>query len=227
MSSLKCPQCGLTNFATSPACKRCKTPFDNEAGRALAAQQQVQQVHEQAQQPAAGFYEPEHTHYNLDYAKSVWRDGQQLVMTKETILPNRCVKCNAPAMKLLRRTVEWYPPYVVLVFIFVHIVGLILYLCTRKRVTVYVGLCESHINRRRMGILAGCVVFLMGMFSFFGSVAGNVVNPGYIFVGLMLVLAGIVVMISSYRTVTATKIKEPYVWLKGLHRDFLEQLPPA
>lgn len=220
MSSLKCPQCGLTNFVTSPACKRCKTPFDNEAGRALQAQQQ-------AQEPAAGFYEPQHEHYNLNYAKSVWRDGNQLVMTKETVLPNRCVKCNAPAMKLLRRTVEWYPPYVLLIFIFVHIVGLILYFCTRKRVTVYVGLCESHLNRRRMAILGGGIVFLLGFFSFFGSVAGAEVSPGYILAGLLLLLAGIVLMISAYRTVTAAKIQEPYVWLKGLHRDFLEQLPPA
>ena len=216
MSSLKCPQCGLINFATAPNCKRCKIPFNDQAVEFEADGSQL----------GEGFYQPqadaEH-HYNLNYAKGVWRDGSLLVMTKETILPNRCVKCNAPAMKLLKRTVEWYPRYVILVFILIRIVGLILYFCTRKRVTVHIGLCEDHINKRRFGVLAGCVVLLVGFISFFGALGNE--NFGIVFLGLLLILAGMIVMVTVWRTVTAKKIEEPYVWVKGVHRDFLDTLP--
>jgi hypothetical protein len=146
-------------------------------------------------------------------------------MTKETILPNRCIKCNAPAIKLLSRTVEWYPRYVILVFILIRIVGLILYFCLRKRVTVYIGLCEDHINKRRFGVLAGVVTLLVGFVAFFGAIANE--NFGIIFLGLLLILAGIIVMVTVWRTITATRIEEPYVWVKGVHKDFLDTLPTA
>lgn len=216
MSSLKCPQCGLTNFATAPACKRCKTPFNEEA------------VHDAgySSQPGEGFYQPPTSQpYNLNYAQGVWRDGPLLVMTKETILPNRCIKCNAPAAKLMSRTVEWYPRYVILVFILIRIAGLILYFCTRKRVTVYIGLCEDHINKRRFGVMAGVVVMLVGFISFFGAMSNE--NFSVVFLGLLLILAGIIVMVSAWRTITASKIQEPYVWVKGVHKDFLDTLPTA
>jgi hypothetical protein len=213
MSSLKCPHCGLTNFATAPACKRCKNPLDNQAGS--------------AEEPAVGFYQPPPAGqpYNVNYTTAAWRDGSLLVLTKETILPNRCVKCNAPAMKLLRRTVEWYPRYIILIFLLIRIVGLILYFCLRKRVTVYIGLCEDHVNKRRFGVLAGCVTMLIGLVWFFGALMNE--SFGFGFLGLLVFLAGIIVMVTVWRTVTATKIQEPYVWVKGVNKDFLNSLPAA
>lgn len=223
MSSLKCPQCGLINFATAPACKRCKLPFNDQAGNEASDDATGNS------QPGQDYYQPqshaEQQPYNLNYAQGVWRDGSLMVMTKETVLPNRCVKCNAPASKLLKRTVEWYPRYVIWVFIFIRIVGLILYFCTRKRVTVYIGLCEDHINRRRFGMLIGGLILLLGFMAFFGAMSSEAF--GIVFLGLLLILAGIIVMVTVWRTITAKKIEEPYVWVKGIHSDFLETLPPA
>jgi hypothetical protein len=215
MSSLKCPECGLVNFATAPECKRCKVSFGAEAAYAS-----------DLPPSGPGFYQPgQQEHSNLNYAKNAWRDGKLLVMTKETMLPHRCVKCNEPAAKLLRRTVEWYPRYVVLVFIFIRIIGLILYFCLRKRVTVYVGLCETHLNRRRIGALLGTIMLFGGLFVVGASTASE--NYSVALGGLILFLAGIITMVTSWRTVTASKIEEPYVWVKGVHRDFLDQLPAA
>jgi hypothetical protein len=179
-------------------------------------------------EPGEGFYQPQadaQQHYDSNYAQGVWRDGSLMVMTKETVLPNRCVKCNAPAMKLMKRTVEWYPRYVILVFLLIRIAGLILYFCTRKRVTVHIGLCEEHINKRRFGVLAGGVLLLIGFLSFFGGIGNE--NVPVFMLGLLLILAGIFVMVTIWRTVTAKKIEEPYVWVKGVHRDFLDTLPSA
>jgi hypothetical protein len=217
MTSLKCPQCGLTNFATAPACKRCKNPLNEQPAYDASADSQ----------PASGFYKPQTLQqpYNLNYTKNVWRDGSLLIMTKETILPNRCIKCNAPAIKLLRRTVEWYPRYVIVVFLLIRIVGLILYFCTRKRVTVYIGICEGHVNKRRFGVLAGFVIMLIGFVAFFSAMVNE--NFPVVFLGLLSILAGIIFMVMSWRTITAKKIEEPYVWVKGVHKDFLDTLPAA
>lgn len=220
MSSLKCPQCGLINFSTAPACKRCKICFipqsEDEAGGSPfdSPAQEGYQPQPQAEQP-----------YNLNYAQGVWRDGSLMVMTKETVLPNRCVKCNAPAIKLLKRTVEWYPRYVILVFIFIRIVGLILYFCTRKRVTVYIGMCEDHLNKRRLGMLGGGLMLGLGFFFFVVALSSD--SPQFAFPALLLFLVGIIIMVSMWRTVTAKKIEEPYVWVKGVNNAFLETLPPA
>ena len=214
MSSLKCPQCGLVNFATAPACKRCKISFNEQEAST-------------ASQPEQDFLLPPsgHESHSPNNAQGVWRDGSLLVMTKETTLPNRCVKCNAPAIKLLKRTVEWYPRYVILVFILIRIVGLILYFCTRKRVTVYIGLCEAHINRRRIGVFAGVSLLMLGLITFFGALSSE--NFSLALPGLLFVLVGIVVMATMWRVVSASKIQEPNVWVKGIHIDFLETLPPA
>lgn len=215
MSSLKCPQCGLINFATAPACKRCKIPFNEQ--EAFPASQTAED----------SFPLPpsQHEQYDPNEPKGVWRDGSLLVMTKETILPNRCVKCNAPAIKLLKRTVEWYPRYVILIFILIRIVGLILYFILRKRVTVYIGLCEAHLNRRRIGVITGLSLFMLGLITFFGALTNE--NFPLALPGLLFVLVGIIVMALTWRVVSASKIQEPYVWVKGIHRDFLETLPPA
>jgi hypothetical protein len=222
MSSLKCPQCGLTNFATAPACKRCKVPFYGDAAYAEAA---YADVPEQTQ-PAAGFYEPQEQQYNPGSPQGVWRDGKLLVTIKDATLPNRCIKCNAPAMKLLKRQVEWYPRYVLLVFLLIRIVGIILYFCLRRRATIYIGLCEDHINKRRFGMLIGGSVMTAGFLLFFGQMSSDP-NIGLIMLGLMMALVGICVMVSVYRTVSATKIEEPYVWVKGVNQDFLNDLPNA
>jgi hypothetical protein len=44
-------------------------------------------------------------------AGSVWRDGELLVMRKGAVLPDRCVKCNAPAEGGRLRYVQlWHDP---------------------------------------------------------------------------------------------------------------------
>lgn len=219
MSSLRCPQCGLVNFADAPVCKRCKLPFNSQSADGAA-------YPDGDAQPSQGFYQPysdQQQPYNPEQPEGVWRDGSLMVMTKETVLPKRCVKCNAPAIKLLRRTVEWYPRYVILVFILIRIAGLILYFCTRKRMTVHIGLCEGHLSKRRFGMLIGAIMSSLGVLAFFAAVTSD--SPQLAIPTIFLFLVGIIVMVSMWRTVTAKKIEEPYVWVKGVSSAFLDTLP--
>jgi hypothetical protein len=217
MSSLKCPQCGLTNFANAPACKRCKVPFHVQATGAVPPVQV---------QPEAGFHEPQEQQYDPGYPQGVWRDGKLLVTIKDATLPSRCVKCNAPSIRHFKRKVEWYPRWVLVVFLLIRIVGIILYFCLRKRATIYIGLCEDHLNKRRFGMLVSGLVMMVGIFMFFSQMSSDP-NFGLITLGLLLGLTGLCLLVTIYRTISATKIQEPYVWVKGVSQDFLNELPSA
>jgi hypothetical protein len=220
MSSLKCPQCGLVNFATAPACKRCKLPFNDGAQVEAQPSQNAYAQDPYTQAP----YAPQQQ-YGSDSALNVWRDGSQLVAANNTTLPERCIKCNAPASTLLKRTVEWYPPYVLLIFLLVHIAGIILYCITRKRATLYIGLCEAHLNRRRFGLLIGICMLVGSVLFFWTSVTGDA--PQWALLAVIVFMVGLCVTVSVWRIVKASKIEEPYVWLKGINSEFLETLPPA
>ena len=76
----------------------------------------------------------------------VWRDGDILVMHKEAVLPDRCIKCNAPCNGYrLKRNLSWHrPAWFLLIFIslwiylIVFAAGLLLveWITYHRRITV-------------------------------------------------------------------------------------------
>jgi hypothetical protein len=158
-----------------------------------------------------------------DNQGEVWREGSLLVMSERASLPDRCVRCNAPASEQLKRKLVWYPRYIILVFIFIRLIGIILYLMKRKRATIHVGLCEAHLKRRQLGKQVCGVLVGFGFLLLY--VASNGYNVLILFSGLSI-LTGIITFSVLCRTVTAHKIADKYIWLKGVDRDFLEDLPP-
>ena len=68
-------------------------------------------------------------------------------------------------------------------------------------------------------MLVGSVLF------FWTSVTGDA--PQWALLAVIIFMAGLCVTVSVWRIVKASKIEEPYVWLKGINADFLETLPPA
>jgi hypothetical protein len=55
----------------------------------------------------------------------VWREGSTLVMSKDALLPDRCVKCNAFTTGRLKRKLSWHPPAYYLLLIVAWLVYLI------------------------------------------------------------------------------------------------------
>ena len=100
---------------------------------------------------------------------------------------------------------------------------LIVYLIVRKKAVVQIGLCERHLVQRKRGLAIG-----------WGSVALGVVliclaavfNSGWwVLIGILVMLIGAITGGVMARTVTATKIDKEYVWMTGVHPDFLANLP--
>lgn len=212
MSSIKCPGCGLVNFADAVSCKRCSSQF-------------LEAAHDHHSSPTeASIQSPVQDPSESDgsFGPDIWRDGKLLVITEDTLLPDRCVRCNAPATKLLKRNLKWAPTYVGVVAMFSWILGAMLLINATETATIHVGLCQSHFNRRFFGMIVGGLLITLGLLMGFLTA----LNQDYwllLYGGISLLIGAFVAVILT-PTVSAQKIESPFIWLKGVHPSFLDSL---
>jgi hypothetical protein len=210
-TSWKCAECGLVNFATSVNCKRC--------GAALATSGVPAELQPNGIVLEDGYVLPPPP------TGGVWRDNSTLVMMKEAPLPDRCVKCNAPANGVrLRRSLSWHHPVLYLLIFVGVLIYVILAAVLSKRAMIYIGLCAEHIRRRRKMIAAGWALLVAGLVSAIAAFANDYPTGGMLGLGVFLFALVWLIMIS--RVVTPKKIDDRLVWLNGVNSAYLSQLPP-
>jgi len=212
-TSWKCTECGLVNFASDANCKRC-----GSAAPVLS--------HNQPTSYAAGItLDDGYVLPPPPTSAGIWRDGKTLVMTKEAFLPDRCLRCNAPANGArLRKRLSWHHPLLYIVIFVAMLLYLILALALSKRATVDFALCPSHLRKRRNLILVGWGLFLFGIIL---AVVGAGYDYASIVIGaILLILADIVWLVLAYKVVTVKRIDDRHVWLTGLDEQYLLQFPP-
>ena len=206
-ASWKCPQCGLVNFAADASCKRCgalaQPPMPASAGIVL------EDGYVMPPPPVTG---------------EIWRERSTLVMTKEATLPDRCVKCDAPANGFrLKRQLSWHHPALFLLLLIAWLIYLILAMVLRKKATVYLGLCQEHYQRRRKMLTVGFIILGVALISMIVALASE--YPGFGLLGLLIVLATIIWLAFVARVVNVKKIDDRYVWLTGIHEKYLARFP--
>ena len=157
----------------------------------------------------------------------VWQDGPLVVMTKTATLPDRCLKCNAPATYRLKRNLSWHPQWYYLIVLYNVIIYLIVALCVRWTAKVTYPLCTEHRRRRRNAILVGWLTFLLGWPVI---VVGVTTLGDYGWVGLLagvaLILFGLIYGVNRSQVVSVKRINKHLVWLAKVNPDFRESLPP-
>lgn len=154
---------------------------------------------------------------------TVWRNNSVLVMTKEALLPNRCVKCNAPADEQLKRKLTWHHPALYLLALASLLIYAVVAMIVRKTATVNIGLCEDHSSARRRNI---SITWALGLASVAGFVVAVMIEDGtFAVLGIFLLLATAIYGIATLRVVAPTKIDDYFVWLKGINADYLQQFP--
>jgi hypothetical protein len=154
---------------------------------------------------------------------TIWRDKSTLVMTKEALLPNRCIKCNEPTGERLKRKLTWHHPALYLTILISILVYAILAMVIRKTATVDVGFCEDHLSTRRRHLTITWIIGVVGVLCLPLAVMLDDGTP--VFVGLLLMFAAAIYGIVTLRVVVATRIDNHFVWLKGINSDYLQEFP--
>lgn len=216
MSALKCPHCGLVNFAAATQCKRCGTLFTQTVSTASGSSQQGFVLED-------GYVLPPPPSLGTP-GVGIWRDGKVLVVSKDATLPDRCVKCNAITTGRLTRKLSWHHPAIFILLLVAWLIYLIVAMIVRKRATLELGLCEEHKTKRRTFIWITLLLILGGLAGFVVAIAADDGIPALI--GILLLLGGIIFGAATTRVTYPSKIDDRFVWLKGVNADYLNQFPP-
>ena len=151
-----------------------------------------------------------------------WRSRKVLVMVPGIPLPNRCVKCNAPTDKKLKRNLQWHNPLLYFLICAGLLVYIIVMLILRKTAQIEIGLCDAHFKRRRVAIAICWLAFLGGIG---GIAAGIAWSKGWpALAGAVAILASLVYASVGVSPVSPKKIDDN-VWLNGCGKEFLAEFP--
>lgn len=216
MPSLKCAQCGLVNFATAVSCKRC--------GHALSESDGVASYGPDGIVLEDGYVLPPPPTLGAP-GSGVWRDKGKLVVSQGAPLPNRCIKCNAPANgPKLKKKLSWHHPALYILVIVGLLIYLIVAMFVRKSITLNLGLCEEHRAKHRRNVLVTWALILLGITGFPLTIITEDIN--FMLAGIFLIFAGIIFGVVGVRLVSPSMINDKFAWLNGVNKDYLDDLPP-
>jgi hypothetical protein len=166
------------------------------------------------------------------FEQGLFRKGNQLVMHRLAMLPNRCVKSGEPANDRLRRNLSWHHPAIYLTLLISILIYAILAIVLRRKATVYVGLSEAWFRKRRRAIGIGWTVALLGLatmiisFILFSDPRSGAPWAGWVvLLGVLMILGGAIYGILFSQIITPARITDQYVWIKGVHPSLLADLP--
>jgi hypothetical protein len=170
---------------------------------------------------------------HLDDPHPAWCDGNTLVARKGAELPDRCIKCNAPAGGLrFKRNIYWHSPGW-FIFIISPLIYIIVYLLVRRRAKITVGLCSYHRKKRARAIALGWLTALAGI-GFYISVVilaekrTPVISP-LAYIGMIssfvLLLAGLLGGMIGSQVLVPIRIDKHFVRLRRVSPDYLAELP--
>lgn len=150
------------------------------------------------------------------------REGNLLVVPAlGASFPARCVLCNQPAQRRLRRKLFWHPPGYYALICIGALIYVIAAMIVRKSAEFEVGVCDEHAARRRNGIIAGALgaplCFIAGML-----LVDRV--PALTLVLIALAFGLLVFSLLRARVVTASRIQDGFAWIK-VGQPFLDSIP--
>lgn len=162
--------------------------------------------------------------------RGLWQSGKLLVMRKDAKLPDRCVKSNQLCSRALPRKLTWHHPALYLsLFLCGVLPYVIIAIIVQKRAEIAVGLSEEWFARRRRAILTSWLLILGSIaMPFFVGILFNAPGDVVGFSALAAVVIGLGAAaygILAARIVSPTEITDTHVWLKGVHQDYLADLP--
>jgi hypothetical protein len=191
-------------------------PFADQPVNSYAAPQQ------------AGYYPQQMPPKPSPFA-GLWRDGNILVMHKLAPLPDICVLSNEPTVSRISRKLQWHHPMLALTIFIGVPVYIILALIMTKRATIQLPLTQDWIARRQRRMIFAWVAGLLCLGLIVGGIALAIQmdDPSYLLLMLLGIVGGLAALIGGQAAVglvTPKRMTDDYIWLKGVHPDFLNRL---
>jgi len=156
-----------------------------------------------------------------DNAGKIWRVTSSVVVTRETIWPRRCIKCNAPTDKSIRRVLVYINPWIYLSILVNVLLMLILGLIFQKKFRMEIPVCEKHIANRKRVILINWILFMVMLAGIWLTTTWS---TEYGFLVITTSLLAMLIYGMSNRLAYVAKFKEPYIYVRGAKSEFLESL---
>jgi hypothetical protein len=159
----------------------------------------------------------------------LWRQGNLLVMHKQAPLPDICLKSNLPSQRRLKRRLAWHSPALYLL-IFLHVfIYIIVAMIVRKSATINIPLTQEWYSRRhrRMAFSWGAIglcVFVAGMC--ISAMDQHPIAPLAFIASVLAAIGFAIYGLYSCQLVGARRMTDDYIWLKGVHPEFLDRLEP-
>ncbi len=169
--------------------------------------------------PALGYQSP---FGNTD--APLWSNGKRLVTLSGVVFPARCIKCNgADNLKTIKRNLAWSPPwmYILLLCPGLLIGGLII-LLTQRKASITIAACRACRNKQLKHTLTAWGIFLTAILVFCAAV--HFESVGLAILGAALILTSAIYAIVRCNLVTAAKIVDNVVTIKGAGAPFLATL---
>lgn len=165
-----------------------------------------------------------------DPTVGLWREGNVLVMHKLARLPDRCVKSNQPANgRTLKRNLRWHHPAIYLAILAHILIYAVIALILSKQAVIYIGLSPEWISRRRRTIIIAWSLVLLSVGLFVGGISQLDAQDGLAAIlmlsSVVLFFGGAIYGLIAARLVSPKKMTDTHIWLKGVHPDYLAELP--
>ena len=174
---------------------------------------------------------PMGTSPNADYRNAIYQSNGLLVMHKQAVLPNRCIKSNEPTEERLKRSLNWHHPAFYLLILFNLIVYAIVALIIRKSAVIQIPLSATFKKRRIrnmmiawLSVLSGIVCLVLGLAL---ADSRTTQTPAVFLIILfpVLLLFGALFGLFGCRVISAKKIDEHFVWMRGVSPAFRDSFP--
>lgn len=166
------------------------------------------------------------------YETAIFRDGRLLVIHESAILPDTCILTNEPAEGYrFRKNVAWHPPLLILLIFINLLIFLIVALIVQKRAKLSIPITKEVHFRSWIFFAIAWLLALAGLPMFIAGIAnvGRFDPPFWAgpaaAAGLPMFLIGCMLGITKGTILKVRKIKDKFVWIKGVHRDYLAKLP--
>lgn len=163
--------------------------------------------------------------YDMAGGDGAWRDGTLLVMRKNAELPYRCIKSNEPAAGWLSRTLYWHHPalYLLLLLGPAYLIAMPFF---QHSVRFRMALSQQYSHHRFCRLMTSWTMVLGAVALSITAATGlTALSPVLVVVGACGVLPAILFAADVYEPLTPAKMSRNFVWLNGVHRDYLATLP--